>query len=118
MTQQFRKIRKPFKAILTVQNPGDRLKVWLNGTLIFDNINRTPEMPESNKIDFTHKLKSGDNQIKVNGLNTSEEGQPSAEPWNFQYKIFWLNKYVAEIDESGPATETGWVYRKKHHLQK
>ncbi len=114
---EFRKIKKPFKAILTVQNPGDRLKVWLNGALIFDNVNRTSEMPESNKIDFTHKLKKGDNLLKVNGLNSSETPDASEKPWNFQYRVFWGNKYIAEIDESGPATETGWIYRKKHHLQ-
>ena len=115
---EFRKIKKPFKAILTVQNPGDRLKVWLNGGLIFDNVKPTAEMPDSHKIDFTHKLKSGDNQLKVNGLNSSEDGEDSEKPWNFQYRIFWENKYLAEIDQSGPASETGWGYRKKHHLQK
>ena len=115
---EFRKIKKPFKAILTVQNPGDRLKVWLNGALIFDNVKRTAEMPDSNKIDFTHKLKAGDNLLKVNGLNSSAEGEDSKTPWNFKYRVFWQNKYLAEIDESGPASETGWIFRKKHHLQK
>jgi len=109
--QKFVKPKKAYKAILTVQNPGDRLKVWLNGGLIFDNVNRSEEMPKSKKIDFTHKLKKGDNVLKVNGLNSKET------PWNFQYRVFWNNKYLAEIDESGPAIETGWVYRKKHHLQ-